>query len=347
MYEHLTRDVEFDVAEVLQYDYTYQYIPTGRPDTTVNNLFAVKVRSCSRLFNDEVLIVRPAEMYSKRIPLVGEFVLIYRTLNQESSATGKRRYQWYYISTVDLHSSINENRLPGISSDDATQTQIDAESPGYTFKSKTVSPLQPYEGDYILEGRWGNSIRFGSTVTYEEGLYSKIANWRGDTAGDPIIILSNRKPESNKLYKEFITEDLETDAASIYLTSTQRINNLILNNDPLKIKPSEYNKSQLIGSSDRIVLTTKSDSVVIDSRKDIQLLASNKIFIGNGKLGYEGVVQGTKLVSVLNYIISALNTGMQTSDGTPVTLINELPELDLTDLTSQEVFISKWRNVGV
>ena len=125
------------------------------------------------------------------------------------------------------------------------------------------------------------------------------------------------------------------------------INNLILNNDPLKIKPSEYNKSQLIGSSDRIVLTTKSDSVVIDSRKDIQLLASNKIFIGNGKLGYEGVVQGTKLVSVLNYIISALNTGMQTSDGTPVTLINELPELDLTDLTSQEVFISKWRNVGV
>jgi hypothetical protein len=36
---------------------------------------------------------------------------------------------------------------------------------GSTFQEKTnIYPLLSYEGDYIMEGRWGNSIRFGSTV---------------------------------------------------------------------------------------------------------------------------------------------------------------------------------------
>ena len=35
---------------------------------------------------------------------------------------------------------------------------------GKTFEEKTnIHPLLPFEGDKIIEGRWGNSIRFGST----------------------------------------------------------------------------------------------------------------------------------------------------------------------------------------
>ena len=36
---------------------------------------------------------------------------------------------------------------------------------GDTFTTKQyIYPLRPYEGDVIQEGRWGNSIRLGSTV---------------------------------------------------------------------------------------------------------------------------------------------------------------------------------------
>jgi len=31
--------IEFDVAEVLDYEYTYQYIDSTRPDSNVNTLF--------------------------------------------------------------------------------------------------------------------------------------------------------------------------------------------------------------------------------------------------------------------------------------------------------------------
>lgn len=336
------RDVEFDVAEVLRYDYTYQYIPTGQQNSTVNNLFALKVRSCSRLFNNEELIVRPAEMYAKRIPLVGEFVLIYRTINQESTST-KRRYQWYYVSTVDLQSSVNENRLPGVSSNNLTQTDIDEMTPGYTFEPKNVSPLQPFEGDYILEGRFGNSIRFGSTVNYSKGLYTKQGIWSGDKSGDPIIVISNGR--TNKTQKEFVTEQIDTDAASIYLTSTQNIPTFntwnTIEKAGVRNSASQFNKSQLIGTADRIILKSKTDSVVLDSNKNIQLLAP-QVYIGTGP--YEPMVQSSKIVDVLNKIIRVINTGFTDGSTTCCPVDTSLDNVDLTELTSNHINISKWRS---
>ncbi len=48
------RRIEWDVAEVIEYDYTYQYIPNDQDNATVDQLFALKVRSCSTYFNDKL-----------------------------------------------------------------------------------------------------------------------------------------------------------------------------------------------------------------------------------------------------------------------------------------------------
>ena len=82
--------------------------------------------------------------------------------------------------------------------------------PGKTFEEKVISPLQPYEGDLLIEGRWGNSIRFGSSVNTSSE-YTVNSNWSG-TNGSPIIILSNKR--SNKPQKEFVVEDINTDGSS-------------------------------------------------------------------------------------------------------------------------------------
>jgi hypothetical protein len=335
----MDRYIEFDVAEVLEYDYTYQYISNEQKNSTVNNLFAIKVKSCSRLFNSEELLAKPSSMYAKRIPLVGEFVLIYKTFNQESTAT-RRREQWYYISTVGLHGGINENRLPGIARDIVDADKV---KPGYTFKSKTVSPLQPYEGDYILEGRFGNSIRFGSTVKYSKGLYTKKGIWSGDKSGDPIIVISNGR--TNKTQKEFVTEQIDTDAASIYLTSTQNIPSFhtwnTIEKAGVRNSASQFNKSQLIGTADRIILKSKTDSVVLDSNKNIQLLAP-QVYIGTGP--YEPMVQSSKIVDVLNKIIRVINTGFTDGSTTCCPVDTSLDIVDLTELTSNHINISKWRS---
>ena len=53
------RKIEWDVAEVLEYDYTYQYITEDKPDTTVDRLFALRVRSCISFYNNKVFLAKP------------------------------------------------------------------------------------------------------------------------------------------------------------------------------------------------------------------------------------------------------------------------------------------------
>ena len=330
------RDLEFDVAEVLAYDKTYQYISSGS-DSTVNELFALRVRSCSTYYNNEEFIVKPSNINLKQIPLVGEFVLIYKTFNQQSSAT-TRRNQWFYVTSVDLHSSINENMLPGVS-EVTPQEQIDSTKPGYTFNRKSISPIQPYEGDFLLEGRWGNSIRFGSTVDYAKGKYTVPGTWIGTISGDPIIVLSNGR--DNKPNKQFVVEDIVSDNASLYLTSTQSFPKFKLNNN-LKIGQSStsYNKSQFLGVADRIILSAKTDIVALDSQKGVELLAP-KINIGIGP--YEAMLQSEASVELFRKIIEVIQTGFVDSTGAISTPINKsLDGIDLSKLTSNNINISKW-----
>ena len=340
------RNIEFDVAEVLAYDNTYQYIPTDQPDSTVNTLFALRVRSCSTYYNQKEFIVKPSNINLKQIPLVGEFVLIYKTFNQESTSTVWRE-QWYYITSIDVHSSINENMLPGLSRN-IDQSEIDQIKPGYTFQQKSVSPIQPYEGDFLFEGRFSNSLRFSSTVNHTAGKYSVAPSWAGTVFGDPIIILSNGRV--NKQNKQFVVEDIQTDASSVYLTSTQNIPTLKLGdtNSPNSLacflpNESQFAKSQFIGVADRVILKAKTDIAVIDSPRAIILNTTGDIKLGNDEAS-SNMVHGDVLLKVLQKILNQLSSPIQC--GTMVgTFIDQSSRIDaqqeLQNLLSQKYYLSK------
>jgi hypothetical protein len=311
--------IEFDIAEVLEYNDTYQYIDPAQANTNVGNLFSIKVRSCLHYFNKKPFIVRPGTANIKQIPLVGEIVLIYRTFNQASDSTQKRE-SWYYLQTLNINSSTNANLLPGLSGG-KTQTEIDNTKPGKTFQLKTVSPLQPYEGDVIIEGRNGNSIRFSNTIS-TGGSYYKSALWNGtvsteSTATDPIIILSNGR--KNLTDRKFVTEDIQTDASSLYLTSTQKLTNFKLNNTIRQGKKSEsdFSNSQLIGVADRITLKSKQDVIVLDSEFAIELNAPT-LSIGLKKEKEPGL-HSTAVIKLFKLFIQLMNGGLLDSSGVPVT----------------------------
>ena len=109
---------------------------------------------------------------------------------------------------------------------------------GNTFKEKSnIHPLRPFEGDVIHEGRWGNSIRLGSTVKDTPNNWSKTG-----TDGDPLIIIRNGQGQQviDPITKKDITkdawipvtEDIDYNDSSIYLASTQKI--------PLKASSTNY-----------------------------------------------------------------------------------------------------------
>jgi hypothetical protein len=198
----------------------------------------------------------PMSGFIKNYPLVNEIVLIVSgpsdTMNDNYS-----NKKLFYFSPYNLWNDSNHNAFPDLENYadylnnytnnpdySGRETPAPEYKLGFTFKEKYVRNLQPFEGDVILQSRFGQSIRFGSTV---EQLKNSNTWSQFGPNGDPITIISNQqgqRAESTKF--ETLVEDINRDGSSIYLTSTQQINieglsNFPLNSFGVQINPSVQN----------------------------------------------------------------------------------------------------------
>jgi hypothetical protein len=240
-----------------------------------------------------------------------------------------------YHNAVPVTSTISPNQnqdYPQVGSgsyrrvtDNSTEINL-----GKTFDDNlSIYPLLPYEGDIIYEGRYGNSIRLGSTVGN-----SVIPNeWsNGDTYenGDPITIIRNGQTKDdinveNNNYSWVPTlEKINQDKSSIYLTSNQQIplfpanvNNSSFSKSTPPTNVGQYDKNQIILNSGRLVFNAKSDSILLLASKTIQLscgdtlgvdakqisLTADKVYLGSSE-GIEGTkIQPVILGENLNFVL--------------------------------------------
>ena len=194
-----------------------------------------------------------------------------------------------------------------------------------TFKEKSnIHPLMPFEGDIIHEGRYGSSIRFGST-SKSKSIYANNWSSAGEN-GDPVLILRNGQP-TNTLSQGWIpiTEDLSNDLSSIYLTSYQQLNTFRVASELYQSYktpptfPSQYKNPQVILNSDRIVINAKSDSVLLSAQQSIGMstngsvnidaishyISSNDIKLGS-KNATQPVLLGNDTIEVLKQLTNAI-----------------------------------------
>ena len=204
----------------------------------------------------------PLFSYLKYYPLINEIVLVLTT-NDRNIYDGKQKTT-YYLPQVNMWGHPHHNALPtvvGLESEQTTNDYKQTEAGlvrqvedggtdinlGNYFQEKlNIKPLLPYEGDMILEGRFGNSIRFGSTNISND--ISDPNGWSdsGNT-GDPITIIRNG--QSSILDEKGwlpTTEDINGDASSIYLTSNQRIRNFRQASPYMNSWDAEYIEPQTI-----------------------------------------------------------------------------------------------------
>jgi hypothetical protein len=126
-------------------------------------------------------VAKPFDPNLKNYPVINEIVLIsaFPDTNIGQFASSKIPY---YTNIVAIwnhphHNAFpqNDNILPPSQQKDYIQTQLGSVRTvtgqeteiflGETFvERENIHPLKPFEGDVILEGRWGNTIRLGSTV---------------------------------------------------------------------------------------------------------------------------------------------------------------------------------------
>ena len=305
------------------------------------NIIGEILTPLATLPNQSQITALPAFPNVKNFPLINDVVFcITAPSGDYSSNTGNISY--YYLTPLNIWKNINTNPTPNPftnlkpDSQNKTIQEVEAGStnksseentnefkPGTYFEEKSdVFPLYPFEGDYIIEGRWGNSIRFGSTA-------ENLTPWSvTGSAGDPITIIRNgQNPELVGPAQSTTIEDVNKDQSSIYATSTQQIpievastNDYLSYSENAPIEPKAYSKSQVILNSGRLVLNAKEDHILLSSNKTINLnsvegikfdtvkditLQAQEIRLG-GNDNLQPIVLGDELVSLLTDMISDL-----------------------------------------
>ena len=270
------------------------------------------------------------------------------------SVTPYSNYRRDYVTHTQL--SPTDNTKPQASSEGGKNLRETKDSGGTTNTTNTdnsksnykvnekIKFLKPKQGDTILSGRVGNTIRFSEFHLTEDG----------KTSSPSIFIRNKQNPElDSKKIGELIEEDFNKDGTSIYITSNKV--KVPFNEEVKKEKKGfkDYPNSkdlsgdQLFVNSDRIILSAKAKEFIIfgkgntgvitdgqysvDAEKDIYLhtnknvtihsAGSNQIFLNseNGKIylgknkgegaagaAVQKMVLGGELVKIMGELIDEI-----------------------------------------
>lgn len=286
------------------------------------NVGAIKIRIFSRdntLDFEHLPWATPIDFEVKQLPLVGETVLLHKILSK-----------FYYHRRVPLTRRVQESgmlkidelvnqRQPNSTSKAASGGgEVDAtphKFGSYWKPDIRVRPLKHFEGDTIVEGRMGHSIRFGSSQM----------DPATDSMAPTILIRTGQakdiqdKEAIKKGYFGLILEDVNDDASLIWMTSNQNIpfEPATIDTDSfyrsIQNPPNKFDKATIIANSDRIILNAKkthvmmfaSEEIYLNSFSRIALDTDNTIFMTATKDISQRASRNIDHVADKNYVINA------------------------------------------
>lgn len=335
---------------------TIFYLEYDQAKTTSGNIGDDFLNTCK--------LAKPLQSQYQYFPVLGELVFL-EDLPSPTSQVTNTSSQKYYVNVINLWNNPQQNSQPA----------NDQASLGATFtENPQIKTLLSFEGDHILQGRQGNAIRFSTTTT----LYRNLNEWSSiGKNDDPITIISNGF--SYAPGEKFHVEKINDDLSSIYLTSAQKIplqtnKTGTLNNLTNPLNVPDYFNSQLIFNSDRIVINSKRNEVMIFAKTNVEIntkniinlnadervhLNSNIVFLGPYSktkppqpvlLGYETIKLFEHLQETLVRLSMYLSSAISSPEGSPIIslnsagkdLVNDMKKMCnlIEKVPSQKVFTS-------
>lgn len=221
----------------------------------------------------------PILPYQVVYPLVGEHVLVFKAKNS-----------YWYLGPLNTSNRITQNASPIIDTKPKTQQETirenitrrrgvltrarpNTEKVGKKFKQLDVNPIKPFEGDVIYQGRYGQSIRFGS---------SQMVRSSGGEQFPNIILRAGQGPSTSLTTIDggpaaLTNESMNQDASSIYMVANQQLGlvpatfgtNIHLRS--LSGKPVAFDGASILLNSDRLILNSKATSIFLFAKKGIHL----------------------------------------------------------------------------
>ena len=247
---------------------------------------------------EQLRFYEPHDYANLELPIVGESVeiikrgngqLVYRRITSSTLNTGN------YIE--DVNSTMNpdkEKASDGGSGDYSTTSQTGTpnssggssdEPENEYFESTQVNALQFYEGDKVIQSRFGQSIRFSG--------YNNV-----DNVLAPTIVIRNR--QGSKSLEELkigtpLYENIVDDGSTIVLSSGEHLLEFTPGqiDTPMETTPIYAEEPELKGTdqvlinSGRIILSSKDSEMLFYSKGNYSFISDGKLTIDNGLDGAE------------------------------------------------------------
>lgn len=283
-------------------------------------------------------IAYPLDLHQKVVPLKNEVVLIVEGPNRDID-TASPKGKVFYSTIYSLWNHPHHGAFP-----------VKTDSPDVNIgegidEDSTIAPMQLFPGDFLLEGRLGQTLRFTG------GLSAKSPWIDESNKNSPLIILSNGQKETKEGFTP-IVEDINEDKSSIYLAADHTVNLTLANSKRASYEtppetPSNYKGAQVLLNSDRILLNSKQSDVLISSATsfgvnsntvnidgtDYACIDADKIYLGvqarvNQGAAKQPAVLGHRMEAFIQDVLSqliAISKAMgsaKTVDGKSIPTIN-------------------------
>lgn len=318
-----------------------------------------------------------------KMPIVGEIVELFLAPSPKSNGLSQSP-MYYYTNIIGLQSSVHHNSIP-------TVTEVGYQSGKYTGnpeqysesstgnsntntrspnldedfdENPNVKPLQPYIGDIIYQGRYGQSLRF-STTSRNISPYTIKPKFHG-SIGRPITILKNTtQSKSTNKFNDFVSEDFNNEENVIVIASGQELEFTQSSGILSAIRKANItswdsekwgNTPQTLISSGRIILNStrkeimafakegiglsSATSVAIDSKEKI-IANSKKIELGAD--ANEPLILGNKWKQWMNNFVNTLGTLSVVTPSGPSSPLSASPQWVMikTMMTQLDMLLSE------
>ena len=264
---------------------------------------SIIARPCFSEYNVETTMLKkfkPLDMNIKDYPVVGEYVIVVEYFTKK-----------YYTQKINISSTINNGVLPGKSFDLSQKNTPKGNSKNYKSNNSTgiantntdfyekffseysfapildLAPIEQKVGEITFNGRFGQSIKFGTNGEREEAYQSpnmvfKVGQ-RLDATEEEFDPIKNRlKP---------IKEDINLDGTSMMLTTLEEVplTPATIDSDVhyQRLKdnvPEKFDGKQIILNSDRLIFNTKKSQFMCFSKLS-QYFCTEEKYIVDSLLG--------------------------------------------------------------
>ena len=265
---------ELEAAEVIECWLDEEDLPlvgeTDEPDWSKYGWISARMSVSNSGLNDLVTL-KPLDTNIKEYPYPGEYVIVANYFGEA-----------YYTQKLNLNNSVNLNAFPGLSKVYDMWTQEIYKDNLPMIGNFSIKELKAEEGDIIFNGRFGQSIRFGSNV---KEIIDKNQNLLPDT-GIPqspnVIIRAGQGVEESNANRP-VNEEINLDGSSIWMTTDQKVDIKLDNSHSTFIwaekGPGGFGGNRITINSDGLILNSKKNNILMSSMGFIGLTANTEIGI--------------------------------------------------------------------